>query len=61
MIKVNEEDFVKCNSVSGYDWSLFGNPKLTIQCGACGYIFSTREYSRITNVNNEIVALCRYC
>ena len=58
---IKGREVVKCASVSGWSFSLFGNPKLTIQCGSCGNVFSTRNYVHVTNRNNRIVAMCYGC
>ena len=40
-------------------WS-FGS-KITIWCGNCAYGWKTKEWSAVTNWNNNIVATCPCC
>lgn len=39
---------------SGWNFSLFGNPKFKIKCGECGFIFKER-------INDNCEAICPNC
>lgn len=51
----------KAESVNGWNICLWGRPKLTIICGDCYNLFKTRDYNHITNMNNELAAVCPKC
>lgn len=47
-------------SVSGWNWSLFRNPLLTIICGHCQRTFKTRDYG-VDKRTREIAVCCEHC
>ena len=53
--------YVDAISVTGFNTSIFGRPKLTIVCGHCETLFKTRDYVPITNVGNLLAANCSSC
>lgn len=61
IIKIPENRLVRSKYVEGWNMSIFGNPKLTIQCGQCSGIFKTREYYPHRRFDNRLTACCQYC
>jgi len=53
--------FYQAESVSGCNICLWGKPKLLIICGSCYKPFETRTYYPITNMENELAAICPSC
>lgn len=60
-IKIPPERMVDAKYVTGWNISLFGNPKLTIQCGKCFSLFKTRDYIPCNDLGGQLLAPCPFC
>lgn len=63
-IPIKSENLCFASSVSGYTFSIFGSPKLSIICGSCQYFFKTRDYIPFFPKNSEesiSIANCPNC
>lgn len=49
-----------CKALQAYATGIF-RMTLHIICGECQRSFSTREYTHITNMGNEIAGCCPHC
>jgi|FAXJ01.1.fsa_nt_gi hypothetical protein len=47
--------------VEGYDFCLWGNPKLSVICGHCSGPFKTREYIFMADRGGQIAVFCPHC
>ena len=63
MIQVPKNSIVKAKFVEGWNFSIFGRPKLSIVCGSCGGEFKTREYRDFFENKQHIdsIACCCFC
>ena len=47
--------------VEGWNFCLWGNPKLDVICGNCKGPFSTRQYASMTDRGGQIAVFCPHC
>lgn len=59
MININQNNLTDAKLVTGWNMSIFGNPKLTIICGSCDSQFKTRDYYKFNPRGS--VACCPNC
>ena len=58
MVQINK--LVNVSYVECWNFSIFGNPKLTVVCGECKGLFKTRDYVTIKNTQT-IGVFCPHC
>lgn len=62
-IQIDKDQIVEAAYVSGWNMSIFGQPKMKILCGSCGHTFRTRDYYPFTREGRShgFVAKCPCC
>lgn len=62
-IKISTDRLVNVQYVEGWNFSIFGKPKLKIICGKCKSQFDTRDYIPLkeNGYYNTDITCCPYC
>ena len=58
---IDSENTCWASYIEGWNFSIFGNPKLSIVCGNCHSLFKTRDYYPTYCIDSEVPIVMTPC